>query len=175
MLSWTVEKDRILRRHDVYMRERMKLPISDRQYRMWDQIFCERFDLALKRYEKLLCEQANRDKNGCANIGDTPRLRIKFAGHTLIAYRFTFAIATVLPLSSNEVIRHECNNAFCVNPRHLMVGDQRQNFEDYLAAKAYGTRWELLESYNISRDEEKEHPSHPIDPKDDLIEDYPGD
>lgn len=148
MLPWEIEKQRILDRHSVYMLERMQLPISDPGYLMWDRIFCDHFASALEKYEQIIYHHSNRDNNGCHNTGEIPRLRIKFAGQTLIAYRFTYAIAAVLPLSSNEIVRHECNNAFCVNPRHLLVGDEKQNFEDYLAEKAYGTRWELLKGYN---------------------------
>lgn len=147
MIPWDVEKARIQRRHSVYMRERMQLPISDRQYLMWDDVFCTKFDRALERYQRLIYEQTWIE-DGCLNTGLIPRLRIKFAGNTLLGYRFTYAIATVLPLSSNDVIRHECNNELCVNPRRLMVGDQRQNFEDYLAEQAYGTRFELLRGFN---------------------------
>lgn len=175
MLPWTAEKDRVLRRHAVYIRDRMQVPISDPQYLMWDKLFCEDFDRALERYEKLLYQQTNWDQNGCANTGDIPRMRLKFAGLTLLAYRFSYAIATVLPLSSNEIIRHECNNAFCVNPRHLMVGDQRQNFEDFVAEQAYGTRWELLEGYNTKKNSKKVHPSHPNNPDHDIVEESPGD
>jgi len=171
MPPWTVEKQRIRDRHAVYMRERMQLPITDEHYLIWDRIFCDQFDAALEKYESLIYMQTSRDLHGCLNTGDIPRLRIKFAGITLIAYRFTYAIATVLPLSSNEIVRHECNNPFCVNPRHLLVGDQRQNFEDYLAEEAYGTRWEMLEGYNTIETQKSSHPLHLNDPLIDLIED----
>lgn len=175
MLPWTAEKDRILRRHAVYMRERMQLPISDPGYLMWDRIFCDRFEAALEKYETLIYRQTRWDDNGCMETGLIPRLRFKFAGETLIAYRFTYAVATVLPLSSNEIVRHECNNPLCVNPRHLLVGDERQNFEDYLAQKGYGTRWELLGGYTQKKSSNLLHPSHPDDPDIEFIEDYPGD
>ena len=131
-------------RHQVYMQERMQVEISDPQYLWWDWIFTEKFEATLTRYDRLLTTNVNLDENGCLNTGEIPRLRIKFQGKTVIAYRFTYAVATVLPLSSNQVIRHWCNNEFCINPLHLKSGDPRQNFEDYIAVRAYGTPWHLI-------------------------------
>ena len=144
---WTTEENRVRKRHAEYMDQRMQVVISDEQYLWWDWIFQHRFDKALSKYRDILEDRAQLTEMGClvTPLGDRPRMR--FEKRDLLMYRFTYAIATVLPLSSIELIRHECNNGSCVNPRHLMVGDHRENFDDFVAEQAYGTRWDLLRKW----------------------------
>ena len=42
----------------------------------------------------------------------------------------------------NKLSAAMCNR--CLNPAHIELGDQAQNFIDLKAAQAYGIRWELL-------------------------------
>ena len=42
MIDSNAERARIVERHATYIRERMQLPISDRQYLWWDHIFLEK-------------------------------------------------------------------------------------------------------------------------------------
>ena len=146
MSAWTIELERVRRRHEVYLRERMQVAISDPQYLWWDWVFVEKFEKALAKYEDILTEKSRTTQYGClvTMLGERPRM--KFEHNGLLMYRFTYAMATILPLSSVDLIRHDCNNASCINPRHLMVGDHKENFDDLLAEKAYGTRWSLLKS-----------------------------
>jgi hypothetical protein len=148
MQKLTSERDRIGARHEVYMRERMKIEITDRQYLWWDEVFNKHMESAVEKYLTLMFQWANRDSRGCRWFGDYPRANIKFRKKTLTAYRFAYGIATVIPLSEKQVIRHECNNPFCVNPRHLLTGDQKDNFRDHLATQAYGTHWDLLRGWD---------------------------
>jgi len=144
----TSEQDRIWARHEVYMQERMKLMISDRQYLWWDDVFASHMVKAVSKYDTLLFHWAHRDSYGCRWFGDYPRANIKFLGKTLTAYRFAYAVATVVPISTKEIVRHECNNPYCVNPRHMLTGDAKDNYRDYLATQAYGTRWKLLRGWD---------------------------
>ncbi len=126
----------------------MKLEITDPQYLWWDWVYVNHMIEAVDKYNSLVFHWASRDCNGCLLFGDYPRSNIKFHGKTLSAYRFSLAVATVIPLSSNDIVRHECNNPYCVNPRHLCVGDQQDNFRDYLAYEGYGTAWKLLRGWD---------------------------
>jgi len=142
------EQLRILRRHREYMRHRMIVEISDPKYLWWDNVFAEHMEEAIERYLRLVFIHASGSRNGCLWYGTKPRSQLKFRGKTITGYRFAYAVATVIPLSQLDVIRHECNNPYCVNPRHLMVGDQKDNFLDFLAYEAYGTRFELLQRWD---------------------------
>jgi hypothetical protein len=61
-----------------------------------------------------------------------------------MGHRFTYAIHCSLPLSQTQIARHQCGNSTCLNAAHIELGDQKQNFLDYLAARAYGIRRDLL-------------------------------
>ena len=126
----------------------MKLEITDRQYLWWDDVFTNHMGKALSYYENLIFRHSSKSRQGCLRFGIIPRAKIRFNDRVLTGYRFAYGVATVIPLSDMDVIRHECDNPFCVNPRHLMVGDQKDNFRDYQAMQAYGTRWELLAGWH---------------------------
>ena len=98
----------------------------------------------VKRYDKLIYQKASADQNECLVLPTEGRPAIRFRRKAILAYRFTYAIAMVLPLSEVDLIRHECNYKRCINPRHLMTGDHRENMTDLEAEQAYGTRWDLL-------------------------------
>ena len=138
------ELERIRARHKVYMRERMQVLISDAQYLWWDWVFVNRFEEALKKYEELMTKRVKMTHNECMNAKTIRRMSIRFEEKDILAHRFTYAVATVLPLSRVDLIRHECNNALCINPRHLMTGDHQENFDDFIAEQAYGSRWKML-------------------------------
>lgn len=36
-------------------------------------------------------------------------------------------------LKDSDVVRHSCDNKICVNPDHLLVGDQKQNISDCIS------------------------------------------
>ncbi|MFO7896565.1 MAG: hypothetical protein R6U84_06515 [Candidatus Cloacimonadales bacterium] len=69
MRKLTSERDRIWARHEVYMRERMKIEITDRQYRWWDWVFTTQMESAVEKYLKLVFDWANRDSHGCLWFG----------------------------------------------------------------------------------------------------------
>lgn len=49
-----------------------------------------------------------------------------------LAHRFSYEIATNIKLNEGEIVRHKCNNAPCVNPRHLHIGTRMDNYLDTL-------------------------------------------
>lgn len=41
------------------------------------------------------------------------------------------------PIPSNMVVRHLCHNKYCVNPEHLELGTQKQNYADNVSNKGH--------------------------------------
>lgn len=126
------------------MAHRLTVPITEPQYLWWDDVIAHHFDEALAVYERLLTKTRYRRSTACFSMGLETVLKINFRGVDLTAHRFTYAIHCSLPLSQKQVARHQCGNFTCLNPAHIELGDQAQNFQDYLAAAAYGIRRDLL-------------------------------
>lgn len=135
---------RMRERNAKYVQHRMQLPITDEQYLFWDDILTNQYEEALERFQSLLARTSFFPRNCCYDTGLTTRLKLKWQDRWLFAHRFTYVVAVSLPLSSQQVVRHQCANYRCLNPAHIELGDQEQNFRDLKAAQAYGVRWELL-------------------------------
>ncbi|WP_083445193.1 hypothetical protein [Ruegeria sp. 6PALISEP08] len=45
---------------------------------------------------------------------------------------------------ATSTIRHRCHNRRCINPRHLTIGDRRDNLQDERDRQANGVDWGLL-------------------------------
>jgi hypothetical protein len=135
---------RIWARRSVYMAHRLTVPITEPQYLWWDDVIAHQFEEALVVYRALLRKTGLRSKTRCYSTGLDTVLKIKFGGKNVTAHRFTYAVHCSLPLSQMQVARHQCGNFTCLNPAHIELGDQAQNFQDYLAAAAYGVRRDLL-------------------------------
>ena len=138
------EVEQMRSRNAEYVQHRMKLPISDEQYLFWDNILTNHYEEAIEVYTRLLSYTNYMSRNRCFDTGLESRMKLKAYGKTLYAHRFTYVIRVSLPLSTKQVVRHQCANYRCLNPAHLEVGDQAQNFQDFLAARANGVRWDLL-------------------------------
>lgn len=52
----------------------------------------------------------------------------KGAGYA--AHRFAWMIANRRSIPKKEVIRHTCDRPCCVNPEHLLIGNQSDNLKD---------------------------------------------
>lgn len=50
-------------------------------------------------------------------------------GTTVYAHRFAWEQANG-PMPEGKVVRHTCDNKFCVNPAHLLLGSQGENVQD---------------------------------------------
>ena len=136
-------------RNAEYVQHRMQLPITDQQYLFWDDILTNHYEEALERYRSLLSRTRLYPRNFCYDTGLETRLKLKWQDRWLFAHRFTYVVAVSLSLSSQQVVRHQCANYRCLNPAHIELGDQEQNFRDLKAAQAYGVRWELLPIYPL--------------------------
>lgn len=145
----TSELNEILARRAEYMRHRLTIPISEEQYLWWDDVIANHFDDALSLYVRLINRTKLRPTTNCFSTGLDKVLKVKFLGKPVTAHRFTFAIRVCLPLSIKQTARHQCANFTCLNAAHIELGDQAQNFADYLSAQAYGVRNELLAQYPL--------------------------
>ena len=57
--------------------------------------------------------------------------QIKWGQKNYYAHRLSYIIFNG-PLYPDEIVRHTCDNPLCVNPKHLIKGDQAMNEEDKL-------------------------------------------
>ena len=136
--------DEIHARREVYLAHRLTVPITEDQYLWWDDVITHHFEEALLMYIKLLSWTSHVGRSGCFSTNMPNVLKIKFRGRTVAAHRFTYAIHCSLPLSQKQVARHQCANFTCLNAAHIELGDQAQNFQDFVAASSYGVRRALL-------------------------------
>ena len=134
----------ILARREVYLAHRLTVPITEDQYLWWDDVITHHFEEAFATYRTLLRSTFRTKKTGCFSTRRKAVLKIKFRGVNVTAHRFAYAVHCSLPLSRTQVTRHQCANFTCLNPAHIELGDQAQNFLDFVAASSYGIRRELL-------------------------------
>jgi len=53
-------------------------------------------------------------------------------GKAVKAHRWSYAYFNEA-ITKSLLVRHACDNAACVNPKHLLLGTQKQNMEDMIA------------------------------------------
>lgn len=137
-------KAQIMTRRAEYLRYRLSVPITEEQYLWWDDVIANHYDEAFDVYKKLLAKCWRVQPTRCIKLTPFEVTRVKFRGVTMVAHRFTYAVHCSLPLSQKQVARHQCGHRSCLNAAHIELGDQAENFQDYLAERAYGIRNWLL-------------------------------
>jgi uncharacterized protein (DUF433 family) len=55
-------------------------------------------------------------------------------------HRVMYEHASQRKLKAGEVVRHTCDNGFCCNPEHLVVGTQKDNARDTIDRRRGGTQ-----------------------------------
>ena len=58
-------------------------------------------------------------------------------GRNVYAHRYAWERANGRPIPEGMVVRHTCDNKFCVNPVHLLIGTQAQNVVDAMERRLH--------------------------------------
>ena len=121
MVAVSAEEIKEMRaRNAEYVRHRMRIPITDEQYLLWDDILTNYYEEALEVYQSLLSQTYYQRRNRCYDPGlSRGKLTLKVDDKRTYAHRFTYVIRVSLPLSSKQVIRHQCANERCLNAAHI--------------------------------------------------------
>ena len=77
-----------------------------------------------------LFEQSIVQKNGCREPEAKGVKRVSIRGRQIYAYQLIYWAGNALIPSKGEMVRHQCHNRRCINPEHLLHGDQRENLQD---------------------------------------------
>lgn len=72
-----------------------------------------------------------RDQDGYGKFRESTKRNVG-------AHRFSFELHNS-PVPDGYIVRHLCNNAACVNPEHLALGDHFDNMQDRVRAGHYPT------------------------------------
>ncbi len=64
------------------------------------------------------------------------RFKLRVDGHAVyyLAYRVSYMLYHGLSTLDQELILHQCNNPRCINPHHLVSGDQLLNMQHKVSA-----------------------------------------
>lgn len=79
----------------------------------------ENFDLTNK--EDCFIWQGTQRRNGYG--------KITWGGKHYVPHKISYLIFNGL-IKPNQVVRHTCDNKFCINPNHLIIGTQSDNIID---------------------------------------------
>ena len=61
-------------------------------------------------------------------------------------YRVVYQLYTGYKLQENDVVRHSCDNSWCCNPYHMMIGTQADNVADMMKRERVG-----MKHYQVKR------------------------
>lgn len=81
---------------------------------------------------------------GCLVTPGPSRRKVRFNGGQTRAYRFIYAVLNSEVLTFDDVARHRCHNALCINPDHLEAGTRADNKHDDWEAAGYGIDFTML-------------------------------
>ena len=86
--------------------------------------------------------------NGAHGLGtrNEYRPRVAIDGKDYYTYRVVYELYYGLKLQSDDVIRHQCDNSWCCNPYHMLIGKQKDNVQDMLKRERVG-----MKHYQVKR------------------------
>lgn len=109
----------------------------------WREVLSDHLQMARDRARKLL-SRAVRDANGCLVTRTMKPAKTRFLGRHIDAYRFIYCVREEVCASSDDVVRHRCQNRRCINPEHLLLGTQAENRQDDRDYEANGVDFRFL-------------------------------
>lgn len=116
---------------------------EDESEQMFSDILDNHAAEAKALMERLL-RQTQTDENGCKTFGCKEPRKVRFKGYRIKAYRFILCVREDERPSRDMVVRHRCANRLCVNPDHLELGTQLDNWLDHLDHSSNGIDFDLL-------------------------------
>ncbi|OBY26167.1 hypothetical protein A9D60_19525 [Leisingera sp. JC1] len=125
------------------MRAPVRFTARDRSMVWYQDILDNHLDQAMLRVGEVL-NSAERDDDGCLVTPTKEPRKLRFNGGQDRAYRFVYCITHRLVATRDQVIRHRCHKRCCVNPRHLVIGDRRDNLMDEWDRQANGVDYRQL-------------------------------
>lgn len=68
------------------------------------------------------------------------RPRVVIGMKDLYVYRVVYELYTGYKLQAKDVVRHQCDNSWCCNPFHMIIGSQADNVQDMLKRERVGMK-----------------------------------
>jgi len=68
------------------------------------------------------------------------RARVRVAQKDYYVHRIVYSLYTGYELQEKDVVRHMCDNSWCCNPYHMLIGTQADNVQDMLERERVGIK-----------------------------------
>ncbi len=96
----------------------------------------------MSQIDRMMGRRAPADENGCVRwLGSTRPTgygNISWKGRNVNAHRAFWELYNNATVPAGMVVRHTCDNPWCVSASHLVIGTPKQNTEDILSRGRWG-------------------------------------
>jgi hypothetical protein len=116
---------------------------ADESQQWFEHVIAHHLEEARSRAFTLV-EQGMLTETGCIATPTLGARKVRFKGRQMPAYRFICCILNEVVAGYDDVVRHRCNNARCINPEHLELGSRGDNLQDERDFAANGVDYNLL-------------------------------